>query len=297
MAVKPRLFDGRKFTFDIQAVSIMIFFNEINPERHCEPKLKLLKFLYKFAKHCDFPVIIKHPISNRWVRLLWVRHKGYWWHGLNRHNEEGTASAILKLVQKGDVVFELGGHIGYLTQIFESLVGPEGKVVVFEPSPENISLLAKNVKSDTIVERAAVSNSSGNTKFYMEDFGGFTNSLKRDFTAEQMFFDTPVGEENLNCIDVPCITLDEYTRAEGFTPDFLKIDIEGGEYQALLGSILTLRKVRAVLIEVSRDVPKVFDLLHNAGFIAYRLDGQRVIKPLESPGNIIFVKKDISIPS
>ena len=35
---------------------------------------------------------------------------------------------VLRLINRVDCVFEIGGHIGYVTQIFEDLVDPEGNV-------------------------------------------------------------------------------------------------------------------------------------------------------------------------
>jgi hypothetical protein len=44
---------------------------------------------------------------------------------------------VLRLINRVDCVFEIGGHIGYVTQIFEDLVGPEGNVSNIEFSKIN----------------------------------------------------------------------------------------------------------------------------------------------------------------
>ncbi len=46
-------------------------------------------------------------------------------------------------VKEGQVVIDLGAHIGYFTLIFAELVGIKGKVFAFEPNPTNYSLLKK----------------------------------------------------------------------------------------------------------------------------------------------------------
>ena len=49
------------------------------------------------------------------------KHKGYWYYGKNR--EKSEINCFCKLIKKGDKVLEVGAHIGYVTQIFEKIVG------------------------------------------------------------------------------------------------------------------------------------------------------------------------------
>src|SRR5579871_2994906 len=49
--------------------------------------------------------------------------------------EESLTEAFLYLVKPGQVVVDIGMHIGYYTTLFACLVGPEGQVHAFEPTP------------------------------------------------------------------------------------------------------------------------------------------------------------------
>ena len=53
---------------------------------------------------------------------------------------------VKRIVRNGDIVVDIGAHIGYYTLIFARLVGPKGKVFAFEPEPNNFNLLIKNIK-------------------------------------------------------------------------------------------------------------------------------------------------------
>jgi hypothetical protein len=51
-----------------------------------------------------------------------------------------------QFIKPGMVVVDVGAHIGYYTWIFSELVGPSGKVISYEPSPENFPILVHNIK-------------------------------------------------------------------------------------------------------------------------------------------------------
>ena len=85
---------------------------------------------------------------------------------------------------EGDNVLEVGGHIGYVTQVFEDLVGDQGRVFVAEPTPKSRFYLKKNVRPNTKVLPIALADINGEMDFFTEKFGGFTNSLISDFTKK-----------------------------------------------------------------------------------------------------------------
>ncbi len=50
------------------------------------------------------------------------------------------------LVEPGMTVVDVGANIGYYMLLFRELVGAEGEVICFEPSPANLKELKKNQK-------------------------------------------------------------------------------------------------------------------------------------------------------
>jgi FkbM family methyltransferase len=54
-------------------------------------------------------------------------------------------TSLGKLIRSGETIVEIGGHIGYLSIYLSDLVGPQGRVYVFEPGPNNIPYIRKNI--------------------------------------------------------------------------------------------------------------------------------------------------------
>lgn len=76
-----------------------------------------------------------------------------------------------RLIREGNMVIEVGDHIGFITQYFSKLVGSKGKVVVFESGSNNACYIEENVSSllNIILERKAVSSQNGTAPFYEDN--------------------------------------------------------------------------------------------------------------------------------
>src|SRR6185503_4526303 len=66
-----------------------------------------------------------------------------------------------QVIEKGDVIFECGGHHGCSAILLSKWVGPEGKVVTFEPLPSNFEILEKNVRLNRLANVDARMEASG----------------------------------------------------------------------------------------------------------------------------------------
>src|SRR6478735_1296610 len=95
-----------------------------------------------FAKVNPGDITIKNHYTGDALHLHSFQHKGYWFYG--RRREAATMKLFQRLIQPESVVAEVGGHIGYITQFFATLVGPRGRVYVFEPGPNNLPYLRAN---------------------------------------------------------------------------------------------------------------------------------------------------------
>lgn len=181
------------------------------------------------------------------------------------------------LVQKGQTVFDLGANNGIHSLLFSHLTGPSGKIYVFEPLPENIDEIKKNcslnqVGNITIVE-AAVGNHDGTVKFFL----GLLN--KQGSIAG-------IGRESGKEVEVKLISLKSFINNGNIKPDFIKIDIEGAESDALAGMgelIGSLQPVFFIELHTPEQDRKVGDIFMNQNYTLFRQVSDRNKQELGIP--------------
>lgn len=253
----------------------------------------LRKIMFPILRKLNFEYGWKHDITLRKLYLETWLHKGYWYYGSQRESSE--LKMFSKLVNKGDCVFEIGGHIGYVTQIFEDLVGAEGKVLVAEPTPKSRYLLEKNVRDNTKVLPFAMADIDGEMEFYTEKFGGFTNSLMSglaEATNEWLSKNQHNSKNPISKVTVEVKTVDSICEQHLVNPNFLKIDVEGAELLVLKGAKQVLQNARALMVEVTIETYKeVFNFLKACDFIALDAEGVPLGEEITYVNNNIFFVK------
>ena len=209
----------------------------------------LRRLAIKTLKATNFDLSIKHHWADQCrFHLNSFLHKGYWWSGKNRESDEMTS--IATLVQSGNDVVEVGGHIGYLTLYFRHLVGESGTVVVFEPGEGNLKYLEKNIEpfENVRVDKRAVSNCTGEAEFFVENLSGQNNSLMSDYSVFQKNLDSAGVAAETRPVVVNTTNLDEFVKTEGVSPQFIKIDVEGAEELVVDGMQEILTEIRPIIM-------------------------------------------------
>ena len=143
--------------------------------------------------------------------------------------------AILK---PGMVVIDVGANIGYFTLLAARRVSPKGKVVALEPFPESYELLEKNVRvnecSNVIAVKLAAGARSGSHTLYVHERRNWNTLAKREGPI--------VGE-----LSVQVESLDALLAREDRV-DVIRMDVEGAEYDVLLGARKTLLRHAPLLV-------------------------------------------------
>jgi len=85
--------------------------------------------------------------------------------------ESNKQKELQKRIRPGDVVYDLGAHAGYFSLVAAVLTGPEGRVISFEPLPQNVAFLRRHldlneIRNCTVVE-AAVASYEGTGRFHV----------------------------------------------------------------------------------------------------------------------------------
>jgi FkbM family methyltransferase len=212
---------------------------------------------------------IDHHYTQESVYLNSFKHKGYWFHGKNR--EKMSMELFAKLIDRSDIVIEVGGHIGYISLYFASLV-PEGRVFVFEPGANNLPYMRKNIlgKSNITLLEKGIGASAGKLPLYLEDLTGQNNSFVKGFerlnvNSANAFVDTPV-----KAVFVDVISLDNFVEEQQIKPGFIKIDVEGFELSVVKGMLDTLDRDRPIcMIEVQSDHQEIYEIMKSKGYLLF----------------------------
>ncbi len=162
--------------------------------------------------------------------------------------EPSVSDALLKLVQPGDTVFDIGANCGILTFLCAALVGIEGKVIAFEPNTElhpEIMRQNRDLAQVTLESYALDDTVRPLATFHVDRRKGMNavaSSLDRleDLTEEQIVR-----------IEVSTITIDAYCTQKQLHPAVIKIDAEGVEARILSGALQILASdAPAIILEI-----------------------------------------------
>ena len=102
---------------------------------------------------------------------------------LSKNFEAEELSALRGLLKPGDVVFDIGANIGFMTMNFAQMVAPGGVVHAFEPIERNALLIrlsaVVNGFDQVMVHQRAVSDRPGKTVSRANgDQAGFARGLR-----------------------------------------------------------------------------------------------------------------------
>ncbi|MDP2996923.1 MAG: FkbM family methyltransferase [Bryobacterales bacterium] len=165
----------------------------------------------------------------------------------------------------GDVVLDCGANAGLY--VLTALRAGASKVIAIEPVPDNLECLRRNLSRE-IAEGKAVVVAKG--VWDKEDFLEM-NLDPNDATADSFAIRRNEGKLKLR---LPLTTIDRVV-AELNLPrvDYIKMDIEGAERQAVDGARDTIRKYRprmALCVYHLRDDPKTIDAKVRQIWAGYR---------------------------
>jgi len=179
-------------------------------------------------------------------------------------------SGILK---KGNTVFDIGANIGYYALMESWLVGETGKVYAAEPVTSNFRILQTNIILNNYKNmfpfHTAIGNVNRKRKIYIsvnKNLCGFVEKA------------TPkkIGYELVNMM-----TLDSFLKNKE-PISFLRMDVEGFEYNIIKGGMKTLEGDIKILMEIHegkmspQQLKKMFTILESNSFVPY------VVTPMKS---------------
>lgn len=182
--------------------------------------------------------------------------------------EPAETELVKRIVRPGDVVVDVGAHIGYFTVLFARLAGDQGRVYAFEPNPETVALLRRNIAENrlrnVIAENKAASDRDGVVNLH----------VSHDDSVDHRICYTGASRRT---VPVEAVRLDAYFHDPLSRVDFIKIDVQGAEHRALEGMAALIRRCGHIKLltefwpqglEEGGASPRAYlDCLYDLGFV------------------------------
>jgi FkbM family methyltransferase len=166
----------------------------------------------------------------------WIIMGGTW--------ENFVDDILCKIVRAGDRVLDAGANQGYYTIRLGTIVGPEGRVVAFEPNPELYELLEINVDINAYRSRCQV---------FRQALGAQTGQAQLTFTYNNMGAGTisPQLAHGAQTVSVEVVRGDDVLPPDTVF-DVMKFDVEGFEPEAAAGlaGVIARSPHAAIVLEV-----------------------------------------------
>ena len=153
--------------------------------------------------------------------------------------EKTTTSLLSKIVHKQMNILNIGANIGIFSILLSDLVGDDGKVFAFEPFPENINFLKRNIKENncenlTVIPKA-VSSKSGKSQLFLKE-------------SSTWHFLSSSKSSEFKSITVDTISVDDFLKHKSIKPDLIMMDAEGSELDIFDGMHETISKTSKISI-------------------------------------------------
>ena len=147
------------------------------------------------------------------------------------------------LLRPGMTVIDIGAHVGYYSLLAARVVGSTGRVISFEPSPDNFELLINNIRLNGFskiihAEKAALGDVTGEVDLYLSSYNTGDHRIYSTLSDDDEIFNDGALRRSVR---VAVTGLDEYLGERDIAKvDMVKIDVQGAEIGVLSGMKKTL---------------------------------------------------------
>lgn len=178
--------------------------------------------------------------------------------------DEPEYNRLGEWIRPGDWVLDIGANVGHYTKRLSELVGDQGRVIAFEPTPATFSLLAANTQhfacaNVTLINAAA----SDRSEIMALSIPKFESGLMNFYEAQLC----PEGEGTLRILTLAVDSL-QFRHPIAL----VKVDAEGHEFSVLRGMPELIAAYHPILI-VETGCPEVTAWLKERGYAATKLHG------------------------
>jgi FkbM family methyltransferase len=239
---KLALFSLKKIYLASRVASRLVLGKKKRDRLYIERGISFKKFLYKYVKFLGMDHIITKVNVPKYGFQAYCRSEENFndFVIMTRHEHD----LIKRFTPKdGDVVVDVGAHIGLYTIMGSKRVGPNGKVIAIEADPSHFEMLNHNIKLNSLTNVMPF-----NYIAYSKEMEMVLAEYLRMLLGEN---EKPKPKEKTAAVHVN--TLDNLLHQNGISEvNWMKIDVEGAELDVLKGAqnILSNSKDISILIEI-----------------------------------------------
>jgi FkbM family methyltransferase len=192
--------------------------------------------------------------------------------------EKDESWMIDRLVNDGDVIFDIGANMGYYSVLLAKKY-MDATVHCFEPIPTTFALCQNNISlndsTNIICNNFGLSDKDGHFPFYFYPEGSGNASAVN-----------VSGRAEVEEIECELKTLDGYSDEKNVNVDFIKCDVEGGELFTFLGGSKTIGRdkpivfteiLRKYCLKYNYDHNEIFSWFYNLGYKAFTVKGNKLL--------------------
>ena len=225
-------------------------------------------------------------------------------------SEVSEQRLVRRTVKAGMTVFDAGAHLGKYTQLFSFLAGDKGRVYAFEPTERSFQKLVSaagrfKYPNVELFNKAVYSE---NRNVILNEFPeGYSSWNSLGLPKMKNPNDPMVAVHIERSAEVEAVTLDSFCRRHRIDRiDYLKLDVEGAELDALLGScsLLENKAIRYLQFEISKPMLRglnteakfVFDFLKSKEYESHSINDDGTVGDIVSDSDSSY-KNYIAFPS
>src|SRR5829696_2767954 len=154
--------------------------------------------------------------------------------------------------KNGDIVIDVGAHIGPYTLKASKRVGLNGKIIAIEADPENFDILNRNIQLNKLTNVIALNYAAYSKEDKIRLY--LLKGKESSYTKYNTVMTDRAGNEK-RFVEVQANTLDYLLQSNGIKHEqvnWIKIDVEGAEFDVLKGAkdILSKSNNISLLIEI-----------------------------------------------
>ena len=220
--------------------------------------------------------IIRYVFRKKFITIFGNPLKGYTWS--TRYNyeyltgdyeEKDTLDRFCSWLREDSVFYDLGANVGYYSFIANQFIS-KGKIYSFEPMPPNIDTFNAHLKLN---RKKLINNSINLMPYAVSDKEKEVVFSSSNMSTEgNTYVNSALHSNSEKNLRVKCFSVDGLLEQGYPTPDIIKIDVEGAEFDVLRGAEQTIKKYHPKILLATHDchIPGVrklcVDYLHQLGY-------------------------------